>query len=54
MFINLFQIFSRKKYSITVKTFIEKNRTKTDTGRQVEKTKALEIIMLKELGKKAL
>ncbi len=54
MFIFLFEIFPRKKYKLTVKKLIEKNRTKTDTGRQVEKTKALEIIMLKELGKKAL
>jgi len=38
-----------------LKVFREKaalsNRTKTDTGRQVEYTKALEITILKELGK---
>ena len=36
------------------KYFFNKYRTKTDTGGQVEYTKALERIILKELGKMAL
>ena len=32
----------------------KKNRTKTDTGEQIEKIKVVERSMLKELGKKAL
>ena len=47
MVIYIFSEFSRK-------TFKNLNRTKTDTSRWVEYTKALEIIMLKELGKMAL
>jgi len=37
-------VFSRNSLKIT-------NRTKTDTGGQIEKIKALERIVLKELGK---
>jgi hypothetical protein len=45
----LFNEFSRKNIII-----IYKYRTKTNTGGQVEYTKVLEIIVLKELGKIAL
>ncbi len=36
---------------ISRKIYIIYDRTKTDTGRWVENTKALEITILKELGK---
>lgn len=42
----IFNDFPRKMYNI--------NRTKINTDEQVENTKALERIMLKELGKLAL
>jgi hypothetical protein len=37
-----------------MKKLRKENRTKTDTGRRVEYTKAIERMMLKELGKLAL
>ena len=38
-------------YGLPGNNFFNYDRTKTDTGRQVEHTKALERTMLKELGK---
>lgn len=40
--------------SFQEKNILLKNRTQTNTGGQVENTKVLEIIALKELGKIAL
>ena len=50
--------FSRKVITISFNIkfnylILNDNRTKTDTSGQVENTKALEIIILKELGKMA-
>jgi hypothetical protein len=49
-----------KKLRLFISSFVFKkgindmNRTKTDTGGQVKQTKALERIVLKELGKMTL
>jgi hypothetical protein len=45
-YLNIEIIFPEKATTI--------NRTNTDTGKLVEDTKAIEITMLKELGKKPL
>jgi len=43
--------YNYKFYIFQEKTILKKYRTKTDTGKRVEYTKALGLTILKELGK---